>query len=539
MVPLLVLAAAAFALVAICTGAQGIGVSPDSTGYLSAGRSLARGEGYRCFTGPACATWPPLFPLVLAAGDLLGVDTVVWSRWINAWLLAVLALAGGTLLAGRVRYRPLAWLGVALAAVSPPILFVHFNAWSEPIFVLGVLVSLMVLARYLQTSLRRYLVCSAMAAALVCLTRYNGVFLLLSAAPCIVLLGKATLRRRLVDAGVFVTFGATPLAAWLVRNLVVVGSLTGERALSRVGLAENLDRVCRLINTCFLPEGVRRLTEQSPPATCAVALAAGAAVVAVLAAGAAAAGRRGRHDRHAYLCDVAPLAAYVAGFLALMIVSATLVAFDGLNNRLLCSICAPAIFALIIAADRLLDAAPSSRRYRLGRPVAVVLLVVVLGLTGRHVSSNVVAMARCGRGYSSFGWSQTALAGDIRQLDGRLEVRSNCPEAVWVLSGRAVNLAPFPAGRDRSPRRSWKAPLPDGRTAWLVWFSQPRYGLVARVTLRQLRQEYDLQPVLRRWDGTIYRIRRCGGQTAGASPRLSDPPPPLRMAADSAGIATR
>jgi hypothetical protein len=64
------------------TGKYGIGVSPDSVGYISTAQSLLNRTGFHLFNGEPFVQWPPLYPLLLAALGLLGINPLVGAKYL-------------------------------------------------------------------------------------------------------------------------------------------------------------------------------------------------------------------------------------------------------------------------------------------------------------------------------------------------------------------------------------------------------------------------------------------------------------------------
>jgi hypothetical protein len=60
-------------LVLVSTSQHGVGISPDSTCYISAARSVLAGKGYLNALEAPFVHWPLLFPSILA---LLGVTGI-------------------------------------------------------------------------------------------------------------------------------------------------------------------------------------------------------------------------------------------------------------------------------------------------------------------------------------------------------------------------------------------------------------------------------------------------------------------------------
>ena len=69
----------------LSTSRYGVGLSSDSTEYISAARGLLAGQGYVCHDGSPYTGWPPLFPTLLAGIGLTGIDPTTAARFLNAF----------------------------------------------------------------------------------------------------------------------------------------------------------------------------------------------------------------------------------------------------------------------------------------------------------------------------------------------------------------------------------------------------------------------------------------------------------------------
>lgn len=173
--------------------------------------------------------WPPLYPTVLALFDMLGIDVLVAARWVNVALhagLAAVAALALTRITGQLAVALVTALGMAM---SPVHLDGAIAVMSESLFGLLVLCCLLVLARHLHRPQRATLIGAAILAALAWLTRYAGFALV--ATGCLLLLARHG-RKTVVslrEAAVFGAIAFAPMAAWLLRNYQVSGTVTGER----------------------------------------------------------------------------------------------------------------------------------------------------------------------------------------------------------------------------------------------------------------------------------------------------------------------
>jgi len=122
-------------------------LSPDAIAYTAIAERIRDQAQIGYWLEPRTSSWPPLFPLVLAGlSTLLGSPVVDSARLLNALIagatVVVVALLARRLL-GTTWLRALA---VVMAVLAQPLAFVAVRVWSEPLFNLLVLLTLLVLA---------------------------------------------------------------------------------------------------------------------------------------------------------------------------------------------------------------------------------------------------------------------------------------------------------------------------------------------------------------------------------------------------------
>ncbi len=187
------------------TSVHGIGISPDSFAYLRGAELLLSDP---LSPSEDLSKFPPLYGAVLA---LLQRDLNL-ILWFNAGVLVVnvLLLAGLMQAAG---VRPRLWLAVLVAvAVAPEVVFRHAMVMSEPLFLVLVQLTLLLLVR-------GHWRWAAVVAAAAPMQRYAGLAVI--AAGAVYVLWRYGWRRAFLFGGLAVL----PVAGWLVR-----GSVVGESA---------------------------------------------------------------------------------------------------------------------------------------------------------------------------------------------------------------------------------------------------------------------------------------------------------------------
>jgi len=214
----------------------GIATTSDSAMYVSAARSLSRGEGLLTCYGTPFVRFPPLYPLLLAIPI---ADPLTLARWLNALTFGLIVFTSGELFFRSTRSALWTILGAASVLSSWALLISSIYLLTEPLFALLVVAAVLVLPTFLREKSPRSLLILSALAALTPLQRYAGFSVIAAGGVAILLLMRATpLVRRLGYAITFGILSSIPLGLWLVRNLLVSGSVAGGRGEPRTDLSD-------------------------------------------------------------------------------------------------------------------------------------------------------------------------------------------------------------------------------------------------------------------------------------------------------------
>src|SRR5205823_9563734 len=157
----------------------GVGYFADSKYYLNAARNLLDVHELVITTASGdrvpLATWPPLFPALLALIGLIGIDFSDGDRWLNALAFCANISLVGLIIYRCTRSRWTSMIGSFLMLTTLDMLRIHTFAGTEPLFLFLFLIGLFLLGRYLETSRGWYLLSSSFAVALASLARYPGI----------------------------------------------------------------------------------------------------------------------------------------------------------------------------------------------------------------------------------------------------------------------------------------------------------------------------------------------------------------------------
>jgi hypothetical protein len=214
---------------------------PMEMGYVDFTRRIAAGEGmstrllapyYPAKMPSPISFWPPLYPGAAAAVTKLGVPAPEATKLVSIAAFG-LTVALVWVLGSAVFDRSVGTITALLLAVWPPVARTAGMALSENLFVLFVVLCAVITVRLLrpQPTTARVLLIAALgglAMGAASLTRYAALALIpIGAVGLIVNLQGRALRERLAVTAVWSVCAAIPPVAFLIRNVVVTGSLIG------------------------------------------------------------------------------------------------------------------------------------------------------------------------------------------------------------------------------------------------------------------------------------------------------------------------
>ena len=215
---LVLLALVGVVLILFSTNRWGAGLSPDSVGYIGTARHLIRGAGFITYDGSPTVVWPPLYPALLAlVGGIFGTDPLLLADILNALIFGLIVYLGGLLALKHLSSFPaFALVGTLAIVFSKPLFQVSVMAWSEPLFICFVLLSLIFAHSYLAKNDVTSLILFSSAVALSSLTRYIGITLILWGTLIILIFHRDSLKNRIAHLSLFTLISAFPLGLWPV-----------------------------------------------------------------------------------------------------------------------------------------------------------------------------------------------------------------------------------------------------------------------------------------------------------------------------------
>ncbi|MBP5592317.1 glycosyltransferase family 39 protein [bacterium] len=228
------------------TSKYGIGLTPDSTIYLSWGATIYQ-EGFSFVFHNNDATFPPLYPIVLSIiSNIFNIDNLIAARWFNIILLFFFSFFSLILCQKSTKNFVILFVFGLLISFSKPLNLVFSYAWSEPLFIF---ILLLITFSIEKTSYNRLILCGFLSA-LAILTRYAGVTIV--PAVCLyIFMQKNTLVEKVKKCFCYASIPTLTYIIYLIRNYYFTKTLMGPRTSSITGLISNCDRAFSTVTLWF------------------------------------------------------------------------------------------------------------------------------------------------------------------------------------------------------------------------------------------------------------------------------------------------
>ena len=423
-------------------------------------------------------------------------------------VLAVTAFVALAYLIGRLLFgsSSLAVVVATLTAVALTTVHVYSKVWTEPLFVVLCLATVWMLTRMVRDGVSApWLLAVVICVSVACTLRYIGVALLPAVGISLVVAeARRGLPRAVAIGSIGVGLAATGAALVTLRNLSLVGSVTGTWASSDATLPELVRTTLAIVGRWAVPQA----RVGSSTAVIAGMTIAGLAVYGALRL------IRGRDVR---LLAV-PLLTFTASYLTVLIAGELRV--DGfLDERYLSPMLVPFLLLAVAGVSGLWRQLAGSRPVAIGTSgnrnrhlgalavgsAATLALAVYLASNAVASVSFAINSGRTGVGYNSREVLSSELAQATVGISGTPGLLSNDPQRVYWVTGRHPIPGGAVLGEDGDPASAVRARINAGDVTHFVEFTKPRTG--QGISADQLRDWGVVlsDPVSYR-DGTLYQV---------------------------------
>lgn len=489
------LGAAAAAILFFATQPFGIGVTSDCVDYFSTAANLASGEGFLQHDGNPYASWPPLYPMLLAAGLKVGLSCEITALLINLLSVGLLLFFLSRWMFINLQHRFVAHWASLVILLHFALLDVALHAWTEPIFNLLVMVFLLRLPFVAKRKSWGALVWLAILAAAIWSLRYVGITVVAVGGIFILLSGELTWPRRLRRTVVFGMIAALPTLVWLIRNLQVMGQVAGERSPSSFGLFQNLRFTVKHLAWWILHESWGPVI---PSLLLAVLL----SILLYIR------WSRRKTETHARILTV--LECFIALNLAFLIYTSSRYAFEAIHSRYILPVFLPLLLWVALLIDRLFD----GWKRRLWPTLTAVLMIAWLIWPAAQSLARIMRARHIGIDtFSALDYQGWALWNWLEGSPEEAIYISNGADAVHYHTGLPVRLAPrrwiHSTSRTETTELSdFAAIFEEDRPVFYIWISDfPRTG--ARMnyhSLEELLELYRLEPIVAFPESAVFMV---------------------------------
>lgn len=434
---------------------HGIHITPDSFTYVGAAHNLAHGLGWTYPFGQPGAPvtdFPPLFPLLLSGGYVLGLNELTWALWQSAVLFWMLLLVVGLgTYRSAARSMPVTLAGMMLALLGVPPLLAYSSLLSESLFYPVEVLALFLLGAFLQARRTPVLVLAGAATSMCLLTRYAGVSLFLTGCLLLGVWPGLRLVHRFRALGVYMATSLALSLVWAIRNLVRGSTLAGSEHVGRDLTRSQVTGGLRVVSAWFFRPGF--------PGTFGLEIVVIVSLVVLVSVSLLAGFARDTRKRIEVPAIAVVLLVFpVVHFLFLIAANAVSSRTPPFNDRML----GPAYFPLSIGLLVLGHAVwrgstPGRIPIRIALGSGVLALLVVMGEGARSYLDSDVSR------YKQSAEQLSALTAQLRPpISARSQdlIYGNTAYATWFATGAPVIALPEPCrGHDRIPTPSYEKDL--------------------------------------------------------------------------------
>ena len=502
--------------VLVRTSTYGAGIGADSVSYLSTAANLIAGEGLQDFRGAGLLPWPPLFPLLLAAMGLVGIEPLDAGRLVNVASCGLIILVSGLWLRRRLRSPFLAMGAVLALATSYPLGYFSSFILTDAIFVLFTLLALMRMESFSNRNVRwKPLVLAALFTALAALTRYAGIAVVVTGVLMLLLYAGGTLAERLNRAAVYGAISAIPVGAVFARNYLLFGDY--DRKATRIGqpLLTSLEQAAALFHEAVMPANVPDWIGASLLWSFALAVSAGVAICVYTAVGQRASPSPSRRSLRIFnVAEPArPLAVFSLVYLTFILL---VVSWVGNPSGIAMRFLLPLYVSLLLLGawlfDRLCHIGAHDWRRVAKWTAASLILIVCLGHFGLwarkslDLTTEALKTGFVGDTFNTVRWDQSDTIAYLRAnpVDGRVYCnRFGLLHSLLALETGINVRGKYPTLPEK---RQSLAGIEDG--AYVVWLKPAEVHSSYDFNDADLRALPGVETVAEPSDGVIFRVAR-------------------------------
>ncbi|QUV78161.1 ArnT family glycosyltransferase [Chloracidobacterium thermophilum] len=465
---------------------HGIGLSPDSAGYLAVAGNLLEGKGFICYSGEPFGAQPPLYPLAVATlSFLLGLDLKTSALFLNLLIIVFATFISGNLTFLITNSFPISLFVCFSIIFGIPTFQTFVYAWSEPTFILFLSVAFFYMLKFIDYEDKKYLLVSSFFISLACMTRYVGIFALISFLSLLIFKAKEDIVKKRNEIYTFLFISSFPLYLWGMRNYILSRTFFGRSGNPLHSFSEHSLGFVNAVTSWFIFP-VNYFQNKTLLFLVAFLL-----IFILLVIGV----------KEITNLKVLSLVVFIFLYLLLLFIACVSTHQNLIDNRLLSPIFIPLGIVLIDFFYRRIYLQLMDKISKRVRPWLVVLgLIAWFTYPAISTLKFGLEVRKEGLGYQSVHWQTSETLAYVRQAREellQLHVYTNDPEGLYFLTK-------IRAGRlSIQFHPNW----PEAGRAYLICFKQGYLGDCLEI-LDRLHQNPEIRPVAEFSDGTIYLVTR-------------------------------
>ena len=158
------------------TNINNLGATPDSVSYIEASRNIFNGSGLDYYlSNRLVARWPPLYPVTLyLVSTVTGIDSIISSGYLSA-LLFFATIFVFNLIIIKFNANNFTIILLNLLLITSSAMSVYLMIWSEPLFILLLLLIIYILLNWIESGNYLTLFVAGILSGLLIMTRYAGI----------------------------------------------------------------------------------------------------------------------------------------------------------------------------------------------------------------------------------------------------------------------------------------------------------------------------------------------------------------------------
>jgi 4-amino-4-deoxy-L-arabinose transferase-like glycosyltransferase len=411
----------------------GVGISPDSTCYIDTARNIQARLSLSCLGHPL-TRFPPGYPLLLAVVSVFGSDPLDTAFWLQAFIYGLSsALVAFLVYLSTNKSGPAAIIAQLLFILSPNLLTVHTMAWSEPPYILFLLLTFLFFILYIKRPGLLWLLGFSILVSLILLTRFIGVSVIPAVILAILFQRNLSLKKRLKDSCIFLVVASFPLSMWIIGMKLSTGSLAGR---SMVFHPMSTIRIPHFISTV-----VNFILPNIPLSGLSAQIIFTVILTLILLGIYLSIKGNGKDKPQINInCIIQSLCVfYIITYLLILFLSVTY--FDAstiFDYRILAPVYVAGIILVFSTTNAVSNLFKKPYIWRL----FVSLMVILILVNASQFRITALKIYQYGRDYSSPSWTKSKSIIYVNSLPKEISIYSNAPDAIYFLTGKPASYLP-------------------------------------------------------------------------------------------------